>query len=880
LASEVGSGQVAIFPVFKGFRSAVNKETEGAAKSASGLFGRVFGKTGSDAGKTAGKSFKGAFDSAATGVGGGTLKKLQADAASAARAVSASRLKEQDAAGKLRVAEAQLTETRAKYTAGSSQLIRAEERLATAQRAVATAEDSTKSATTSLTTAQQRLKAATENAGDGADRTKRRFSSFGSSGLQIFGTLSSKAGGFAKIVGAGLGFGLGALAVQGFTAVVSRSVGVITSSITAASNLQQSVGGVQAVFKGSAKTINAWATGAAKSVGLSKNAYNQFAAVIGSQLKGAGVPMDALAKKTDQLIRLGSDLSATYGGTTSEAVEALGAALRGEFDPIEKFGVSLNQAAINAKGVSLGFDLVSGSLSTQGKQAATLALIYDRTRDAQGQFGKQTTTLAEQQQILAAKTENLKAKFGTALLPVASALVGVLSNAATVVLPKLQPLFDGISSRAGALATSLNGIDFGGFIDKVSSFFTTVGAAAGPALSSGFAQLAPIFASSLQQLAPVLALVIPQLAQAATQILPSLLQILVAIAPILPPLAQFVAALAPVLVILAPALAAVASGTAAIVSAVAPLAADQSGIFRFFDTFTGGATVAQVVAEALAGKLGHTAQVVTAFGFVVGVMARDTVNSFQGMLSGVGGVVSGVIGFFGRMQAGITGSVAVAGARVAGFVGSAIGSFGRLVGGIGSAVSRGIAAFNRLPGGVASAVGRAVAFVASLPGRAAGALGNLGGRLFSSGAALIDGFIGGIRSRIAAVANVASAAMAAAARFFPHSPALEGPFSGRGWTYYSGQATLEGYSQGMDSRVTRVRASSAAAMQAASFVASTGRTAAGAGTATTESRPIVMDGRSIGYFQQLANGEATIVLDTQNASLNTAARMGPRRRRS
>ena len=44
-------------------------------------------------------------------------------------------------------------------------------------------------------------------------------------------------------------------------------------------------------------------------------------------------------QKTLDLVKIGADLSATYGGTAKDAIEALNAAMRGESDPIERYGI-------------------------------------------------------------------------------------------------------------------------------------------------------------------------------------------------------------------------------------------------------------------------------------------------------------------------------------------------------------------------------------------------------------------------------------------------------------------------------------------------------------------------------------------------------------
>lgn len=170
MSSEVGSGHVAILPIFKGFRSKVRQEVEGAEKDASAGFRRGFTKSTAETASVAGRGFKRAFSSASVGLADAPLKKLNADVAVSARALSAARLKEQDAAGRARVAEVQLGEARAKYAAGSSQVVRAEERLESATRALGAAQGVTSGASAKLAAAQSRLAAASESAASATGR--------------------------------------------------------------------------------------------------------------------------------------------------------------------------------------------------------------------------------------------------------------------------------------------------------------------------------------------------------------------------------------------------------------------------------------------------------------------------------------------------------------------------------------------------------------------------------------------------------------------------------------------------------------------------------------------------------------------------------------
>lgn len=200
------------------------------------------------------------------------------------------------------------------------------------------------------------------------------------------------------------------------------------AAIKSASATEQAIGSVDAVFGKNAGSVKKWAAGAADAVGLAKSEYMELASVMGAQLKNMGMPLDQVAGKTKNLIGIGSDLAATYGGTTKEAVEALGSALRGETDPIEKYGVSIKQADIQARMAKDGTDKLTGAAAKQAKTMTLLKMITEQTADAHGQFAEEGDTAAVQAQKLAANFENMKSDLGTALLPAVVKVTAALTK--------------------------------------------------------------------------------------------------------------------------------------------------------------------------------------------------------------------------------------------------------------------------------------------------------------------------------------------------------------------------------------------------------------------------------------------------------------------
>lgn len=125
--------------------------------------------------------------------------------------------------------------------------------------------------------------------------------------------------------------------------------------------------------------------------------------------------------------------------------------------------------------------------------------------------------------------------------------------------------------------------------------------------------------------------------------------------------------------------------------------------------------------------------------------------------------------------------------------------------GLGAARSIVSGAMGRISSAVSSGISRVVGVVRGLPGRVRGALGSLGSTLYSSGLSLISGFARGITAGIGNAVSAASSAVGAVRNLFPFSPAKEGPFSGRGYTTFSGAALMRDFAESVKDTAIKVQ---------------------------------------------------------------------------
>jgi len=283
------------------------------------------------------------------------------------------------------------------------------------------------------------------------------------------------------VIGRTLGRVVGPLAVAAAVAAVGNGV---AASVRAAGSLEQSLGAIDTVFKGNSTQMHTWAQSASTSVGLARDEYNNLAVLIGSQLKNAGTAMDELGPKTNDLITAGADMASMFGGTTKEAVEAISSALKGERDPIERYGVTLRQATIDAKAAAMGFEKVNGAFDAQAQSAATLALIMEQTADAQGNFARESSTYEGVGQRLAASWDNIVATLGFGFLPFATAARSILLE----LMPTVQGLADGFASFGATMqdAFTANG---GGMAGVAAMLQNALGGVVGWLASGGLTHL-------------------------------------------------------------------------------------------------------------------------------------------------------------------------------------------------------------------------------------------------------------------------------------------------------------------------------------------------------------------------------------------------------
>ena len=201
-------------------------------------------------------------------------------------------------------------------------------------------------------------------------------------------------------------------------------------------------------------------------------------------------------------------------------------------------------------------------------------------------------------------------------------------------------------------------------------------------------------------------------------------------------------------------------------------------------------------------------QVIATLMPIIPTVLTPIMDAVTQMAPVVGGIITTIIGFIQAtllpaIQATlpyITGVINSIGTVVQGLVNIISGVINMIAGILNGNWTQVWAGFKQVVSGAVQALGGIVSGIKDI---ILGALAGAGTWLWNAGKAIIQGLIDGIMSMINAAGDAIGWVMDKISSFIPHSPAKRGPFSGRGWTTYSGQAIVEGSPRA--SRTTRAR---------------------------------------------------------------------------
>lgn len=239
-----------------------------------------------------------------------------------------------------------------------------------------------------------------------------------------------------KLTGALRGMA-GALGVTASLAVLINAVKKFSDeALIAASRSQELTAKFNIVFGQSTPKASAELARFGQEVNRSNLELREMAADLQAVLSAMGLNRGEAADYSVELTKLAVDVAAFNNASDADVLIAFRAAMTGEYEPMKKYGVVLNEAALGAELLSMGIRGGTLAATAAEKAMARYNILMRSTTDAHGMAVREVDSFASVTKGLEGAMLDLKVAMGTALIPQVTALkqelTGLLSEIAQV----------------------------------------------------------------------------------------------------------------------------------------------------------------------------------------------------------------------------------------------------------------------------------------------------------------------------------------------------------------------------------------------------------------------------------------------------------------
>lgn len=366
-------------------------------------------------------------------------------------------------------------------------------------------------------------KKALDETSSAAKKTANVLDDTGSSGEKSSSKLSSA---FKKI-------GSGAVAVgktiaSGLAVGVTALGGLTAKALSAAGELEQNMGGSEAVFGEHAGKMQETAKKAFSNMGLSASDFLGTANKMGALFQGAGFDIETSATMSSDAMQRAADVASIMGISTEDAMEAIAGAAKGNFTMMDNLGVAMNDTTIQAYALSKGIDKSTQDMTNQEKIGLAMEMFMEKTAYAAGNYAKENETLAGSLGTAKAALSNFLSGAGTV-----EDVVSSFSNAGNVIVKNIKTMFPALMTGITQLVNQLVPMIpplleqvLPGLIEGATSLINGL-VAAMPQVIQAILAAVPALINGIVQIMNALIAALPSLVQMLCNALPSLIPALI-----------------------------------------------------------------------------------------------------------------------------------------------------------------------------------------------------------------------------------------------------------------------------------------------------------------------------------------------------------------
>lgn len=235
-------------------------------------------------------------------------------------------------------------------------------------------------------------------------------------------------------------------AAVGLGAAATAFGGLTVKALQLGGDLEQNLGGSEAVFKEFADTIQNVGATAFETMGLSASDFLATANKMGALMQGSGIDIETSMDLSAKAMQRAADVASIMGIDTSAAMESIAGAAKGNFTMMDNLGVAMNATTIEAYALEKGIKTSWKEMDNATKVTLAMEMFLEKTTYAAGNYAKENETLSGSLGTAKAALSNFLSGAGDieSVIKSATNLSGVVAKNLAELLPRLAEGLPGI----------------------------------------------------------------------------------------------------------------------------------------------------------------------------------------------------------------------------------------------------------------------------------------------------------------------------------------------------------------------------------------------------------------------------------------------------
>lgn len=240
----------------------------------------------------------------------------------------------------------------------------------------------------------------------------------------------------------------------------------VKESVAGFGELEQNLGGSAAVFGSHVDAVVEKSKSAYKDMGVAQSEYLATANKMGSLFQGSGLSQQRSLELTTKAMQRATDVASVMGIDTSQALESIAGAAKGNFTMMDNLGVAMNATTLEAYAAGKGINFVWNKASNAEKAELAMQMFFEKTEQYAGNFAREAeSTLTGSIGMTKAAMQTLKENLGNSeadlepmIMNLLNSVKAVVRNAAPVVQNVINAILEQTPSLLNAGAQMVNSL--------------------------------------------------------------------------------------------------------------------------------------------------------------------------------------------------------------------------------------------------------------------------------------------------------------------------------------------------------------------------------------------------------------------------------------